>query len=81
MCSSSVMDNVFGIDRPQIKPPPPPPPVTPPPVKDVKDNKKKVETNYKKIDKEKKGRRATILTSGEGDTSTPNIHRKTLLGQ
>lgn len=33
------------------------------------------------IQRRRKGRRSTILTSGLGDTSTAPVERKTLLGQ
>jgi type IV secretory pathway VirB10-like protein len=62
-------------DKPKAPPPPPPPPPSP------KDEGKLSEDEILRREKERKGRKATILTSARGDTSKAPTQRKTLLGQ
>lgn len=72
----------FGILKKPNKPDKPkPPPPPPPPPKDKEAEGKLSEEEVARREKEKKGRRATILTSARGDTSTAPTKRKTLLGQ
>ena len=60
---------------PPLPAPPPPPPVL---IEDLPDEKE--EKIKKKMEAKKKGMTETILTSRQGDTSTPEIYKKTLLG-
>tara|TARA_R100000458_G_C8247069_1_gene224780 strand:- start:732 stop:974 length:243 start_codon:yes stop_codon:yes gene_type:complete len=66
--------------------PPPPPPALPPATaqEQYKTPDGKMTTAdteaAKKMAKKKKGYTETIMTSTEGDTSTPDIYKKTLLG-
>ncbi len=72
----------MGFLRPKMPPPPPPPPPAPdlppatPELLDVEKKKKIAEDMAKK----KKGYTETIMTSTQGDTSTPDLYKKTLLG-
>lgn len=79
----------MGFLKPKMPPPPPPPPPAPalPPATAQEQyttpegNMTTVDTEVaKKIAKKKKGYTETIMTSTKGDTSTPDIYRKTLLG-
>ena len=79
----------MGFLKPKMPAPPPPPPPAPalPPATAQEQyttpegNMTTAETEAaKKIAKKKKGYTDTILTSTQGDTSTPDIYKKTLLG-
>ena len=72
----------MGFLRPKMPPPPPPPPAMPtlPPATPddfTEDQRKKVNAA---VESKKKGYTDTILTSTQGDTSEPDIYKKTLLG-
>jgi len=66
-------------EKPAVPPPPPTPPVLPPPSVEQMEQKKLNEIRELTM-KKKKGYTDTILTSNEGDTETPEIYKKTLLG-
>ena len=72
----------MGFLRPKMPPPPPPPqpmPTLPPATPDdfTEEQRKKVNAL---VESKKKGYTDTILTSTKGDTSEPDIYKKTLLG-
>ena len=72
----------MGFLRPKLPPPPPPPPappVLPPPNVEQMEQKKLNEIRELTYQK-KQGYTDTILTSNEGDTETPEVYKKTLLG-
>ena len=73
----------MGFLKPKMPPQPPTPPpmpVLPPATTDefAEEQKQKV---MELVAKKKKGYTDTILTSTQGDTSTPEIYKKTLLGE
>ena len=79
----------MGFLKPKMPVPPPPPPPAPalPPAtaqeqyETPEGEMTTADTEAaKKIAKKKKGYTETIMTSTKGDTSTPDIYRKTLLG-
>ena len=72
----------MGFLKPKMPPPPPPPPAAPvlPPATEDEMAVKDKEIIQAKLLEKKKGYTDTILTSTQGDTSTPDIYKKTLLG-
>ncbi len=66
-------------EKPAVPPPPPTPPVLPPPSVEQMEQKKLNEIRDLTY-QQKKGYTDTILTSNEGDTETPEVYKKTLLG-
>ena len=73
----------MGFLKPKMPPPPPPPPPMPmlPPASPEEFTSQQVKQVKKAMIDKKKGYTDTILTSKQGDTSTPEIYKKTLLGQ
>ena len=72
----------MGFLRPKMPPPPPPPPAMPTlpdatPDDFTEEQRKKVNAA---VESKKKGYTDTILTTTQGDTSEPDIYKKTLLG-
>jgi len=59
---------------PSVPTPPPAPSMADPAVEEAR--RKQIEAQ-----KRAKGRASTILTGGQGDTTTPELGKKTLLGQ
>jgi len=80
----------MGFLKPKIPAPPPPPPAPPalpPATKEAAygdpltgEDTTAAEQAAIKLKKKKKGYTETIMTSTQGDTSTPDIYKKTLLG-
>jgi len=66
------MSGLFG-KAPKPEPPPPPPPA-------IADEAVGDAAEIERLRK-RRGRAATLLTSGEGITSVADVARKTLLGQ
>tara|TARA_R110002051_G_scaffold3811_1_gene20407 strand:- start:6115 stop:6336 length:222 start_codon:yes stop_codon:yes gene_type:complete len=72
----------MGFLKPKMPPPPPAPP-TPPvlPPANVEQMTQRTKNKLRQThEKRKRGYTETILTSTEGDTETPEIYKKTLLG-
>jgi len=72
----------MGFLKPKMPPPPPPPPKPPvlPPA-NVEQMEQATKNKIRQtVEQRKRGYTDTILTSTEGDTSTPDVYKKTLLG-
>ena len=69
---------IIGFSSPDIPAPvaPPPPPSGP-----TEEEAEAALQKEKRIQRGRRGRRSTILTSGLGVTEPANVQRKTLLGQ
>ncbi|MGF1629624.1 MAG: hypothetical protein ACFCUT_09150 [Kiloniellaceae bacterium] len=68
------MGSIFNPPKPKAPPPPPPPPEPDDPA--IEDTRKR----EREAARRRRGRQATILTSGLGDTGTPQVQQPTLLG-
>ena len=60
--------------------PAPAPPPLPPPTQDDPSVQAKIDEEKRRL-AAAHGRASTVLTTGEGDTSTPEIKKKSLLGE
>ncbi len=69
------MGSIFSPPKPKAPPPPPPPPdpATDPAIEEARKREREAA-------KRRRGRQATILTSGLGDTGDPRVQQPTLLG-
>jgi hypothetical protein len=73
------MGSIFSSPSPPTPPAPLPPPPSPPPTTDdpaIADSRRKL----KLAEQQRRGRAATILTSGLGDLSPTPVDRRTLTG-
>lgn len=61
--------------------PPPPTPAPPPPTVDDAAAKAQEKAKADSLARQSQGRASTILTSGQGDTTSPIVKKKTLLGE
>ena len=68
------MGSIFNPPKPNAPPPPPPPPEPDDPA--VEDARKR----EREAARRRRGRQATILTGGLGDTGTPQVQQPALLG-
>jgi hypothetical protein len=71
------MGSIFSPSAPSAPVPPPPP--LPPTPEDPEVQARKEEVRMSLL--RRRGRASTILTSGLGDTSAPNVRRATLGGE
>ena len=60
--------------------PPPPPPAAPPPSFEDEERKEVAKQKQETLDRKRKGRRSTILTSYQGVEDDATTDKKTLLG-
>ena len=68
------MGSMFSPPKPKpVTPPPPPPEADDPAIEDAR-------WREREAAKRRKGRQATILTGGLGDTSQPQVQQPKLLG-
>lgn len=75
----NMFKSIFSSGSSSSPPPPPPPPAPAPPTEDQAAKRLQAQQEAGRIRKGQ-GYAATILTSGQGDTSQATTYKKTLLG-